>query len=149
MYLKAEIKEQQPSCLQCVCVCQMEVRVEDCLLRGDSSDLAYVLRHEGLSSITLTRLDQLVTKVTGTRPFCLLFVCLLCQELRGPDGLGRLLVVVVYCLLFVCLFVCLFVVSGAERTRWPRQTAGCVEVFRDSVRTQGRPADTCRTRTHC
>ena len=89
MYLQAKIKDQRPSCLQCVCVCQMEVRVEDCLLRGDASDLAYVLRHEGLSSITLTRLDQLVTKVTGSRPVCLL--------------------------LFVCLFVCLFV-SGAEWT---------------------------------
>ncbi|XP_073344736.1 synaptonemal complex protein 2-like [Pagrus major] len=54
----------------------MEVRVEDCLLRGDSSDLVYVLRHEGLSSITLTRLHQLVTK-----------------GLCGPDGLSRLLVV--------------------------------------------------------
>ncbi|XP_031733798.1 synaptonemal complex protein 2-like [Anarrhichthys ocellatus] len=40
----------------------MEVKIEDCLLRGDSSDLVSVLQDEGLSDITLTRLDQLVTK---------------------------------------------------------------------------------------
>ncbi len=39
--------------------------MEDCLIRGDSSDLVSVLRYEGLTSITLTRLDQLVTKVMG------------------------------------------------------------------------------------
>ncbi|KAM8730890.1 synaptonemal complex protein 2-like isoform 4-T7 [Acanthopagrus schlegelii] len=66
----------------------MEVRVEDCLLRGDASDLAYVLRHEGLSSITLARLDQLVTKeLSGPDGLGRLL------ELSGPDGLGRLLVV--------------------------------------------------------
>ncbi|KAG8009696.1 Guanine nucleotide-binding protein G(s) subunit alpha [Nibea albiflora] len=36
--------------------------MENCLTRGDSSELVSVLRSEGLSSITLTRLDQLVTK---------------------------------------------------------------------------------------
>ncbi|TKS87293.1 Synaptonemal complex protein 2-like [Collichthys lucidus] len=41
---------------------QMCVKMENCLTRGDSSDLVSVLRSEGLSSITLTRLDQLVTK---------------------------------------------------------------------------------------
>ncbi|XP_027136815.1 synaptonemal complex protein 2-like isoform X2 [Larimichthys crocea] len=40
----------------------MCVKMENCLTRGDSSDLVSVLRSEGLSSITLTRLDQLVTK---------------------------------------------------------------------------------------
>lgn len=48
-----------------VCVCQLEVKMEDCLICGDSSDLVSVLRYEGLTSVTLSRLDQLVTKVTG------------------------------------------------------------------------------------
>ncbi|XP_074484368.1 synaptonemal complex protein 2-like isoform X2 [Sebastes fasciatus] len=43
-------------------MCQMEVRMEDCLLRGDSLHLVSVLHDEGLTSITLTRLDQLVSK---------------------------------------------------------------------------------------
>ncbi|XP_041670602.1 synaptonemal complex protein 2-like [Cheilinus undulatus] len=40
----------------------LEIRMEDCVLRGDSTDLVSVLRGEGLTSITLSRLDQLVTK---------------------------------------------------------------------------------------
>ncbi|XP_054479225.1 synaptonemal complex protein 2-like isoform X2 [Anoplopoma fimbria] len=40
----------------------MEVKVEDCVVRGDSSDLVSVLLDEGLTDITLTRLHQLVTK---------------------------------------------------------------------------------------
>nr|XP_046227972.1 synaptonemal complex protein 2-like isoform X2 [Scatophagus argus] len=36
--------------------------MEDCLIHEDSCNLVSVLRHEGLSTITLTRLDQLVTK---------------------------------------------------------------------------------------
>ncbi|XP_023249919.1 synaptonemal complex protein 2-like isoform X2 [Seriola lalandi dorsalis] len=36
--------------------------MEDCLLRGDSSRLVSVLQYEGLTSTTLTKLDQLVTK---------------------------------------------------------------------------------------
>ncbi|XP_019210462.1 synaptonemal complex protein 2-like isoform X2 [Oreochromis niloticus] len=39
-----------------------EVQVEDCMFRGDASHLASLLYYEGLSSSTLTRLDQLVTK---------------------------------------------------------------------------------------
>lgn len=46
-------------------VAQFEVQVEDCMFRGDASHLASLLYYEGLSSSTLTRLDQLVTKVTG------------------------------------------------------------------------------------
>lgn len=38
--------------------------MEECLLRRDSSHLVSVLHYEGLTSITLTRLDQVVTKVT-------------------------------------------------------------------------------------
>ena len=47
------------------CVWQFQVKMEDCLLRGDSSHLVSLLHYEGLTSTTLTRLDQLVTKVTG------------------------------------------------------------------------------------
>ncbi|XP_026036289.1 synaptonemal complex protein 2-like isoform X5 [Astatotilapia calliptera] len=39
-----------------------EVQVEDCMLHGDTSHLASLLYYEGLTSSTLTRLDQLVTK---------------------------------------------------------------------------------------
>lgn len=57
--------------LMCVCVCQFEVKMEDCLIRGDASGLVSVLHHEGLSNITLSRLDQLVTKVrAGCLPGC-------------------------------------------------------------------------------
>ncbi|XP_051240901.1 synaptonemal complex protein 2-like isoform X4 [Dicentrarchus labrax] len=37
------------------------LKMEDCLIRGNSSDLVSVLHSEGLTSITLTTLDQLVT----------------------------------------------------------------------------------------
>lgn len=43
-------------------VAQFEVQVEDCMLHGDTSHLASLLYYEGLTSSTLTRLDQLVTK---------------------------------------------------------------------------------------
>lgn len=46
-------------------VAQFEVQVEDCMLHGDMSRLASLLYYEGLTSSTLTRLDQLVTKVRG------------------------------------------------------------------------------------
>lgn len=46
-------------------VAQFEVQVEDCMLHGDASHLASLLYYEGLTSSTLTRLDQLVTKVRG------------------------------------------------------------------------------------
>lgn len=39
-----------------------EVQVEDCMLHGDTSHLASLIYYEGLTSSTLTRLDQLVTK---------------------------------------------------------------------------------------
>ncbi|XP_047423812.1 synaptonemal complex protein 2-like isoform X2 [Mugil cephalus] len=39
-----------------------EVKLEDCLLRGDSTHLVSLLHYEGLTTTTLTRLDQLVTK---------------------------------------------------------------------------------------
>ncbi|XP_069576290.1 synaptonemal complex protein 2-like [Brachyistius frenatus] len=39
-----------------------EVQVDDCLLRGDSSQLVSLLHAEGLTHGTLTRLDQLVVK---------------------------------------------------------------------------------------
>lgn len=39
--------------------------MEDCLNRGDPAGLVSILHHEGLSSITLSRLDQLVTQVRG------------------------------------------------------------------------------------
>ncbi|XP_070784622.1 synaptonemal complex protein 2-like [Enoplosus armatus] len=40
----------------------LEVKIVDCLIRGDSSDLVSVLHYEGLTNIMLTRLDQVVTK---------------------------------------------------------------------------------------
>ncbi|XP_060889737.1 synaptonemal complex protein 2-like isoform X1 [Labrus mixtus] len=40
----------------------LELKMEDCVIREDSSDLVSVLRHEGLTSVSLSRLDQLVTK---------------------------------------------------------------------------------------
>ncbi|KAL6097428.1 sycp2l [Pungitius sinensis] len=46
----------------------MELKMEECLLRGDSCDLMSVLHNEGLTAITLNRLDQLVTKdLCGSR----------------------------------------------------------------------------------
>lgn len=48
----------------CVCVSQLEIKMEDCLARGDPTDLVSVLHHDGLSGTTITKLDQLVTKVT-------------------------------------------------------------------------------------
>ncbi|XP_035771364.1 synaptonemal complex protein 2-like [Neolamprologus brichardi] len=39
-----------------------EVQVEDCMLHGDTPHLASLIYYEGLTSSTLTRLDQLVTK---------------------------------------------------------------------------------------
>ncbi|KAM3593298.1 uncharacterized protein V6R79_009809 [Siganus canaliculatus] len=54
----------------------LELKMDDCLVRGNSSDLVSVLRREGLSDTTLARLDQLVAK-----------------DLRG-SGLSRVLVVV-------------------------------------------------------
>ncbi|KAI3355000.1 hypothetical protein L3Q82_004801 [Scortum barcoo] len=55
----------------------LQVKMEDCLIGGDSSHLVSLLRYEGLTSITLTRLDQLVTKICGSTPSWLLFVYLL------------------------------------------------------------------------
>ncbi|KAM6971550.1 synaptonemal complex protein 2-like [Tautogolabrus adspersus] len=43
----------------------LELKMEDCVIREDSSDLVSVLRHEGLTSVALSRLDQLVTKVVS------------------------------------------------------------------------------------
>lgn len=45
--------------------CQFALKMDDCLHRGDSFHLVSVIHYEGLTSTTLTRLDQLVTKVTG------------------------------------------------------------------------------------
>ncbi|XP_028289308.1 synaptonemal complex protein 2-like [Parambassis ranga] len=41
---------------------QFELKVEDCLLHGDSPRLVSLVQDEGLTNSTLTRLDQLVTK---------------------------------------------------------------------------------------
>lgn len=48
---------------------QFELKMDDCLLRGDSPHLVSVIQYEGLTGSTLTRLDQLVTKVTGRDVF--------------------------------------------------------------------------------
>lgn len=73
--------------------------MEDCLLRGDASELVSVLHHEGLSSVTLSRLDKLVTEVTvqgGCHGcHCVTDVCSYCvlfQDLRG-SAVSRVLVV--------------------------------------------------------
>lgn len=81
--------------------------MEDCLVRGDPTDLVSVLHHDGLSGITISRLDQLVTKVTGQ---------------GGRHGCR--------CVNELCCL--LFVVSGSAWF-WCRQSSGCVEVFGDSV----------------
>ncbi|KAG7222984.1 hypothetical protein INR49_029206 [Caranx melampygus] len=44
------------------CVGQFQVQMEDCLLSRDSSHLVSLLYNEGLTSTTLTKLNQLVTK---------------------------------------------------------------------------------------
>ncbi|XP_078019029.1 synaptonemal complex protein 2-like [Epinephelus lanceolatus] len=63
----------------------LEVKMEDCLDRGDSSDLVSLLRDEGLSSVTLTRLDQLVTKdLCGSR-FSRVLVVLKSLEILSED----------------------------------------------------------------
>ncbi|KAL7373737.1 hypothetical protein ABVT39_013536 [Epinephelus coioides] len=63
----------------------LEVKMEDCLDRGDSSDLVSLLRDEGLSSITLTRLDQVVTKdLCGSR-FSRVLVVLKSLEILSED----------------------------------------------------------------
>ncbi|XP_041824117.1 synaptonemal complex protein 2-like isoform X2 [Melanotaenia boesemani] len=52
-----------------------EVQVNDCLLHGDAPRLVSLLRYEGLSSFTLTRLDQLVTtNLCGSGPSTVLVV---------------------------------------------------------------------------
>ncbi|XP_049421469.1 synaptonemal complex protein 2-like [Epinephelus fuscoguttatus] len=63
----------------------LEVKMEDCLDRGNSSDLVSLLRDEGLSSVTLTRLDQLVTKdLCGSR-FSRVLVVLKSLEILSED----------------------------------------------------------------
>lgn len=44
---------------------QFQVQMEECLLSRDSSHLVSVLQYEGLTNTTLTKLNQLVTKVTS------------------------------------------------------------------------------------
>ncbi|XP_041817839.1 synaptonemal complex protein 2-like [Chelmon rostratus] len=63
----------------------LEVKIEDCLVRGDSSDLVSVLHHEGLSSITLTRLNQLVTKDLHGRGFSRVLVVLKSLEILSEN----------------------------------------------------------------
>ncbi|XP_040922055.1 synaptonemal complex protein 2-like isoform X2 [Toxotes jaculatrix] len=62
-----------------------QVQMEDCLLRGDSSHLVSVLHYEGLTSTTLTRLDQLVTKDLCGSGFSRVQVVLKCLETVSED----------------------------------------------------------------
>ncbi|XP_061877317.1 synaptonemal complex protein 2-like isoform X5 [Entelurus aequoreus] len=43
----------------------LEAQMEDCLVHGDSPRLVCVLREEGVTNCMLTRLDQLVNKLSG------------------------------------------------------------------------------------
>ncbi|XP_044032708.1 synaptonemal complex protein 2-like isoform X1 [Siniperca chuatsi] len=63
----------------------MEVKVEDCLIRGDSSDLVSVLHYEGLTSTTLTRLDQVVTKDLRGSSFSRVLVVLKSLEILSEN----------------------------------------------------------------
>lgn len=76
---------------------QLEVKMEDCLNRGDPAGLASVLHHEGLSGTTLSRLNQLVTRVrrVGAGVGCFLVSERLVwfQDLREP-GFSRVLTVI-------------------------------------------------------
>ncbi|KAM9337104.1 synaptonemal complex protein 2-like [Symphorus nematophorus] len=64
---------------------QLQVKMDDCLSRGDSSDLVSVLRSEGLSSIKLTRLDQLVTKDLSGSGFSRVLVVLKSLEILSEN----------------------------------------------------------------
>ncbi len=48
---------------------------------------------------------------------------------------------------FYLLFVCSLIVVSGSVWIWFQQSPDCVEVFRDAVREQRRPADTHRPRT--
>ncbi|CAK6982997.1 synaptonemal complex protein 2-like isoform X3, partial [Scomber scombrus] len=47
----------------------LDVKMEECVSRGDSSQLVSLLQSEGLNSTVLTRLDQLVTKELSSSGF--------------------------------------------------------------------------------
>ncbi|XP_029384938.1 synaptonemal complex protein 2-like isoform X2 [Echeneis naucrates] len=69
-----------------------QVLMEDCLERGDSCDLASVLKDEGLTISTLTKLDQVVTKNLCGSVFSRVQVVLKClQMLENRDELQTLL----------------------------------------------------------
>ncbi|XP_035854087.1 synaptonemal complex protein 2-like isoform X2 [Sander lucioperca] len=59
----------------------LEIKMEECVSRGLSSDLASLLRCEGLTTITLTRLDQLVTKSVSGSGFSRVLVVLKSLEI--------------------------------------------------------------------
>ncbi|XP_039983486.1 synaptonemal complex protein 2-like isoform X2 [Xiphias gladius] len=61
------------------------VQMEDCLLRGDSSHLVSLLHYEGLTSTTLTRLDQLVTKDLCGSAFSRVLVVLKSLEILSEN----------------------------------------------------------------
>lgn len=96
---------------------QFAVKMDDCLLRGDSSHLVSVIHYEGLTSTTLARMDQLVTKVTG-----------LC-------GSGVLWFV------SACGSGVLWFVSAGSMWIWFQSSPSCVEVFTDPLGEQRRPAN--------
>lgn len=112
-------------------MCQFTVKMDDCLLRGDSSHLVSVIHYEGLTSTTLTRLDQLVTKVTG---LCRLYVDLVCCGLSLQD---------------LCGSGVLWFTSAGSMWIWFQSSSSCVEVFTDPLGEQRRSADPHRPWTNC
>lgn len=77
-------------------VFQLEVKMENCLNRDDPAGLVSVLQHEGLTSSTLGRLNQLVTRVRVCVCVCVMVFDkredVLFQDLREP-GFSRVLTV--------------------------------------------------------
>ncbi|XP_042256126.1 synaptonemal complex protein 2-like isoform X4 [Thunnus maccoyii] len=63
----------------------LELKMDDCLTRGDSSQLVSLLHYEGLTSTTLTTLDQLVTKELSGSGFSRVLVVLRSLEILSEN----------------------------------------------------------------